>query len=801
MPASYKIAVIGMACRFPGADDYRCFARNLREGVDSITRLSSESLLARGVPPERIDHPRYVPAYGTISDPDMFDAEFFDMSVADATAMDPQHRLFFMTAWHALEDAGYASPKLRNRAGVFGACTPISYVPASSDWLRHMIARSGDHLSMRLSFKLNMRGPSMTVATACSGSLVAVTQAVQALLMRQCDIALAGGASVQISDGGYFYQDGGILSPDGVCRAFDAKAAGTVPGDGVGVVVLKRLTDAIRDRDAIRAVICGYGVNNDGNDKVGYTAPSVSGQATAIAMAHTMADVRPDDIGYVEAHGTGTALGDPMEVAALREVFDAETPRHGCCALGTVKSSIGHLDAAAGIAGLIKTVLSLEQGTIFPSANVVTPNPAIGFDESAFHIPVACEPWPDNRTRRAGVSSFGIGGTNVHLVLEQAPEPPAAALRHGYWPLLVSAKNPESLRLQIQDLANTLTADTNLPDAAFTLAEGREAFSYRYAVAAGDAGQAVRLLRTAEADRPGAAEEITFDFPATARATPDLVRELTRWHPDFLAAWSQCEAAVPALGAEQWRKCDLATAQCAFQYALACLWAAHGIEPARVAASELGTAAAAAFTGEIAISQALRRVAAGTWDREPMVAGEQGDGAWISMADAGLVRVAGRGAPRHGDGVGAVVSALAAIWQAGVDVQFAPLFGEGGFQRIALPGYRFKTQRYWDASHEVQAASGTFTDPSATATDDTIAAQVRATWERALGVSPDSADADFYDAGGDSLAALELVAMLEERLGVRLEPEAVFADPTPGKLATRIRTLLTGNIAEDARQS
>ncbi|WP_435279819.1 type I polyketide synthase [Streptomyces sp. 1222.5] len=803
MPESHKIAVIGMACRFPGADDYRSFLQNLQKGADCITRMSRESLLAQGIPVQRLDDPRYVAARGKISDSDMFDNGFFEFSVSEATAMDPQHRLFLMTAWHALEDAGYAAPRLRAQAGVFGACGRNFYAPVTTNELKEIVNREDDHLSTRLSFKLNMRGPSMTVSTACSSSLVAVTQAAQALLMRQCDIALAGGTVIDFPEEGYVFREGSILSPDGFCRAFDSKAAGTVMGDGAGVVVLKRLPDAIKDGDMIRAIISGCGLNNDGKDKIGYTAPSISGQVGAITMAHSIADVKPSDIGYVEAHGTGTALGDVVEVAALREVFDAETSP-GSCALGSVKSSIGHLGEAAGVAGLIKTVLSLEQGVIFPSAHVETPNPALGLEESAFHVPTVCEPWPDARRRRAGVSSFGVGGTNVHLVLEQAPERPEPPVRNGYWPLLVSAKNPESLRLQVQELAEALDTDADLPDAAFTLVAGREAFKYRYAVTASDVGQAARLLRTAEPEPPRAPLEITFNFPATGGASSTLIQELAGRHPEFHAAWNQCEAAVPTLRAERWHESDLAAAQCAFQYALARLWAAHGIEPTRIVASGLGTIAAAAFTGEIDISQALRRIAAGAWDERTACVGQPRDDVRISMTEAVSVQVDGREVPHHGDGAGAVVAALAAIWQMGADVQFAPLFSGGGFRRVLLPSYRFQTQRYWDPHYEepepqpsathrgaADAHGGGVADPS----DDTIAAHVMAAWETALGEAPSSADADFYDAGGDSLSAVELVAQIEERLGVQLELEAVFSEPTPDQIAAQVRALLPRNAS------
>ncbi|MFI6348027.1 beta-ketoacyl synthase N-terminal-like domain-containing protein [Streptomyces sp. NPDC050560] len=815
---SYKIAVVGMACRFPGADDCRRYARNLREGGDHITRISRETLLSRGVPAARVDHARYVPARGAIDGFDLFDNEFFAISPADATAMDPQHRLFFMTAWHALEDAGHAAPRLRARAGVFGACSRNSYATSPAEDVRSLINDAGDHLSTRLSYKLNLHGPSMTVSTACSSSLVAVTQAVQALLLGQCDLALAGGASLKVPVEGYVFREGSILSPDGYCRAFDAKAAGTVPGDGAGVVVLRRLDEAVRAGDTIRAVISGFGLTNDGSDKVGYSAPSIAGQAAAITAAHTMADVGPADIGYLEAHGTGTVLGDAVEVTALREVFDA-VPRERSCALGTVKSSIGHLDATSGVAGLIKAVLSVEQGVIYPHARTQTPHPELDLNKSPFHVPAVCEPWPANRRRRAGVSSFGVGGTNVHLVVEQAPEPPASPSRQGYWPLLVSAKNPESLRLQIQDLAECLSSSVGLADAAYTLAEGREAFSHRYAVLARDADQAARLLRAAEAG-PGAAtasaRRALFEFPAASDVTPALVRELARGHAAFRAAWGVWEAAAPGWEADRWNERDRPVATCAFQYALACLWAAYGVEPRRVAAYGLGATAAAAFTGEITVEEAARLVAAGTGARTPGGSVEPGgpvesggpvDGLRISMAAPGRVRVDGAAVPPPPAGADVIMATLTALWQAGADVRFGPLFAGGGFRRVPLPGYRFRARRHWAVRPQAAAAgessagsgrTGTPADSGAgqDTSDEVILGHVMDVWEEVLGSRPDSADADFYDAGGDSLAATELVAGIEERLDVPLGSDTVFSDPTPGALAGRIRSLLSADGAQ-----
>jgi acyl transferase domain-containing protein len=804
---SYKIAVVGLACRFPGANDYRRYAQNLRDGGDFITRLSRETLLSRGVSAARIDHPRYVPARGVIDDFDMFDSEFFALTSADATAMDPQHRMFFMAAWHALEDAGAASPPRRARAGVFGACSGNSYATAPADDVRDVISTGAEHLSTRLSYKLNMRGPSMTVSTACSSSLVAVTQAIQSLVMRQCDLALAGGASLRCPVEGYMYKEGSILSPDGFCRAFDVNAAGTVPGDGVGVVVLKRLDDAVQHGDTIRAIISGFGLNNDGGDKVGYSAPSIPGQVAAIAAAHTMADVHPSDIGYVEAHGTGTVLGDAVEVAALREVFDARG-HDGSCALGSVKSSVGHLNAASGVAGLIKTVLSLEQSLIFPSAHVEAPHPELHTDDSPFHVSTTCKSWPLDRQRRAGVSSFGVGGTNVHLVVEAAPEPRARTARRGYWPVLISAKNPESLRLQIDDVVADLGRDIDLADAAYTLAEGREAFPYRYAVAARNAHHAIELLRTAEFGGTGSDRTLTFEFPDTTSAKAGLVRDLSARHAAFRFAWESCEASIPALNPGQWHECDPASLTCAIEYSLASLWSAHGIIPTQVTGSGVGAAPAYAFTGELSLDEALGRAAHINGDTPPS-SSDRDMGIWISMAAPGEVRVDGMKVARL-DGADGVIAGLGAIWQAGANVRLGPLFAEGRFRRVPLSGYRFRAQRYWVATTELPLAGVSPTEGDAPNSADnlggprsydTILRHVMASWEQVLGDVPGWGDADFYDAGGDSLAAIELAELLQERLNVDVETDTVFSHPTPSALAQRITALMSYAPSENPARS
>jgi len=433
------IAIVGMAGRFPGAPDVETFWQNLRDGVEGVSTFSREDLLRAGVDPELVRNPQYVAARAIVEDTALFDAAFFGINPREAEVIDPQHRVFLECAWEALENAGCEAKGYAGSIGVYAGVGLNSYLLTSLlsnpeiiqtvGAYQMMLASDKDFLTTRVSYKLNLRGPSVDLQTACSTSLVAVQFACQGLLTRQCDVALAGGVSLLVPQRtGYLYQPGMILSPDGHCRVFDADAHGTVPGEGVGIVVLRRLADALADRDCIRAVIRGAAVNNDGSMKVGYTAPSVDGQAEVIAHAQAIAGIEPDTVSYVEAHGTATELGDPIEIAALTRAFQSRTQARGFCAIGSVKSNVGHLDAAAGVTGLIKTVLALEHGFLPPSLHFSRPNPQIDFGNSPFFVNAALRPWPREASpRRAGVSSFGIGGTNAHVVLEEAPPRPAQA--------------------------------------------------------------------------------------------------------------------------------------------------------------------------------------------------------------------------------------------------------------------------------------------------------------------------------------------------------------------------------------
>jgi acyl transferase domain-containing protein len=494
-----EIAVVGMAGRFPGAGNLAEYWRNLRDGVEGVLTLSARELAALGVPEVLRADPRYVPRTAQMPGVDRFDAPFFGIGDQEAEILDPQQRIALELAWEALESAGY-DPEAeagRRSIGVFAGASLSTYLlfnliagltpDVGVDPLEMLTGNSGDSLATRISYKLNLKGPSFTVQSACSTSLLAVHLAAASLQNDECDLALAGAVSIKVNLlAGYLFHEGGVQSPSGRCRAFDAGADGMFFGNGGGMVLLKRLSDALDDGDPVRAVIRGSAVNNDGKLKVGYSAPSVEGQAEVLTEAWSAAGIDPATLSYLEAHGTGTRMGDSIEVQALSRAFRPHTSRRGFCALGAVKSSIGHLDVASGIAGLIKTVLALEHRQIPPTLNVAEPSPEIDFAASPVRLATALEDWPaaGDAPRRAGVSSFGFGGTNVHLVVEEAPSLPAAPSRKAAAVLLLSARSAAALERATDALADHLAAhpELSLADVAFTLQTGRRRFAHRRAL-------------------------------------------------------------------------------------------------------------------------------------------------------------------------------------------------------------------------------------------------------------------------------------------------------------------------------
>lgn len=489
-----SVAIIGMAGRFPGARNMDEFWQNLCNGVESVRFFNHEELVQMGIDRHLLDNPRFIAADAILEGMDQFDAAFFDYSAREAEIMDPQHRLFLESAYEALESAGYNSELYDGRIAVYAGANLSGYMirnlysnpglVENIGTFKIMLANGQDFLATKVSYKMNLMGPSVNVNTLCSSSMVAVHYACQNLLNYGCDIALAGGVSFQVSrNEAFFYQEGGIGSSDGHCRAFDSKANGTVSGSGLAVVILKRLEDAIADGDHIHAVILGTGINNDGSSKNSYTAPNVDGQAECIAEAIAMSGVNPETITYIEAHGTGTNLGDPIEIAALTKAFRAYTKKKQFCGIGSVKTNIGHLVNAGGLASLVKTVLSMEHRILPPSLNFEEPNPRIDFANSPFYVNTRPAKWEtEGFPLRAGVSSFGIGGTNTHAILEEAPyvEPSLDSSRQ--WQLItLSARTDTALDKMTGNLANYVkkSQGTSLADIAFTLHAGRRNFNHR----------------------------------------------------------------------------------------------------------------------------------------------------------------------------------------------------------------------------------------------------------------------------------------------------------------------------------
>jgi phthiocerol/phenolphthiocerol synthesis type-I polyketide synthase E len=659
IPGARDVAVVGMAGRFPGARDLGQLWRNLRDGVESVSRLSAEELLAAGVEPELLAHPRYVRVASLLDGVEEFDAPFFGYSAHEAELMDPQQRLFLEQAWEALEDAGHVPGSFDGLIGIYAGVAWNTYLLcnlashpelfAGGGGFQVFITNDKDFMPTRVSYKLDLKGPSVVVQTSCSTSLVATHLACLSLLNYECDMALAGGMTVRVPQRhGYLYLEGGLASPDGHCRAFDAAAAGTVFGSGAGVVVLRRLADALADGDRVRAVIKGSAINNDGSLKVSYTAPSVEGQSEVIAAAQAMAGVDPETIGYVEAHGTATALGDPVEVAALTRVFRARTAKRGFCALGSIKSNFGHLDAAAGVAGLIKTVLALEHRQLPPSLHFARPNPDIDFAASPFYVNAALADWRrEGAPRRAGVSSFGVGGTNAHVVVEEAPEPAPAAPARPWQLLVLSARSEPALDAATDRLVAWLRDqppgwqdDAGLADVAYTLRAGRVVFRHRrMLVCAGDAAPAAvagLLHGRAPAEVLSAADEedprsrpVAFLLPGQGAQHVGMGRGLYAEEAAFRDAIDRCaELLLPHLGCDLRRvlwpppdeeeeagrrllRTDLAQpALFAVEYALARQWMAWGVEPRALLGHSAGELAAACLAGVFSLADAAALVAA-----------------------------------------------------------------------------------------------------------------------------------------------------------------------------------------------
>jgi acyl transferase domain-containing protein len=643
---STDIAIIGMAGRFPGAPDVDAFWQNLCNGVESVRFSTAEQLKSLGMAASQIEDPRFVRASSFLEDVEWFDAPFFNISPREAELMDPQHRVFLECAWEALEHAGYAGDSCEGSVGVYGGATINTYLLCnlaraldleSLDLVQLNVGNSHDFLTTRVSYKLNLRGPSQNIQSACSTSLVAVHHACQSILHGECDMALAGGVSINLKlRHGYNHVERGMASPDGHCRAFDKNAQGTIFGSGVGIVVLKKRQAAIRDGDHIYAVIKGSAVNNDGSMKVGYTAPGVNGQAAVIREALANAGVEPQTIGYVEAHGTGTALGDPIEIQALAKAFRTAGGKN-TCGIGSVKTNIGHLDAAAGVTGLIKTVLALKNKQIPATLHFESPNPEIEFESTPFYVVSKLTEWKTlHSARRAGVSAFGVGGTNAHVVLEEAGEVQPEATGRPWQLLMLSARSEAALQKSTDHLATYLrqAPEAEIADIAHTLQVGRRRFPYRRFALCSDLQSGWEALQTLDPERVHTAHvdrqdrPVALLLPGQGSQYVGMGNGLYQQEPVFRAIVDQCaellkpeleldlrEILYPADNKRE-ESADLLNqtwmtqpALFVIEYALARLLASWGIQPEAMIGHSIGEYVAACLADVMGLEDALSLVA------------------------------------------------------------------------------------------------------------------------------------------------------------------------------------------------
>ena len=775
------IAVIGMAARFAGADDVQQYWTNLVDGVESVSRPEP------AVQDDGSHDSRYVRAVAKVRDVEWFDADHFRVPPAEAVTTDPQQRVLLEVAAAALDDAGYSGER-DAVVGVFVGSGrndyfrefvgPTEAQAGRADDVRITLANEKDFLAPRLAFKLGLSGPAITVQTGCATSLSAVALACASLAAGDCDIALAGGVSLMMPDvDGYTYAEGGILSADGRCRAFDAEASGTIPGSGAGIVVLRRDADAQTHRDCRRAVIRGWAVNNDGGSRAGFTVPNIAGQEEVIHTALRRAGLTPDQVGYVEAHGTGTAIGDPVEFEALRRVFATPGRAPGTLTLGAVKPNIGHTDAAAGVAGLIKATMAVESATLPGTLHFRTPNPEIDLASTPFTISSESRPWETDGTRTAGVSSFGLGGSNAHVVLESVAAGQASATLRPRQVLALSARTDDELDRMRERLSDRLAGMSSLDlpalaDTTYTLAVGRPRFARRWAAVVGDRAEALELLR----------------------APSEPARPVTRWSlaihgtPEELAGMGgRLLATEPLLGP--------ALAELTAGPALGERDGLAGLAPHR--------AGALAALGIVSILRRLgltfSRMDAPDWagpavkwltdggDPEALAAALD---ACTGGADAGSVR----------ERVGQVLigpefdltEVVAAAWRAGVAVDWSAYYGNESRARIPLPTYPFTRRRFWLERPQVQPnPAGREPQTSDRADTVDITDYVEKVWREVLGVQHVPHDAHFVDdLGGDSLYAVEVGARLNEAFSIDLPVDLPFIAPTVAATADFVEKTL-----------
>lgn len=831
------IAVVGLSCRFPGANNASEFWQNLVNGVEGIQTFSDTEMIADGEPSYNISHANYVARKGLIDNPVSFDAQFFNYSPREAEMIDPQQRIFLEEAYHTLEDAGYADLSTPQNIGVYGSVSFNLYtdnlrdhIHASKGITQYQIitGNGADFLCTRIAYKLNLSGPAITVQTACSSSLVAVERACADIRAGMCKMALAGGASLisGVNKSGYQYREGMIFSPDGHCRTFDYLAKGTVPSQGVGMVLLKPLKQALRDHDTIRAVVKGAAINNDGNDKVGFTAPSTNGQKDVIRAAQKQANIDPSTISYIEAHGTATPMGDPIEIAALTLAFsESKQAAKGKCAIGSVKSNLGHCDAAAGIAGFIKTVLCLEHKMLVPSLHYTRSNPAIDFQHSPFQVNTELSAWPKRgkTPRRAGVSAFGIGGTNAHVVLEEAPELPARKETPlaAWYCLPVSASTESSLQSNTDNLMQFLQAsETSIEDISYTFQVGRHGNKLRkFAVISPSQEISETVFMGKLPHFPDSESTICFYFGSDISGDAlDAYRDFNRDVPAFHTQLNEVLTALPDSSqnvVKEWlQQTDNTTVLAVLQaqliafineLALARMLSKFGWHPAAVTGQQFGLVTAACFSGILPVNDGIALLfgdenaaieavtqldtsqgSAAIFGHDAPELKQHHQFTFVQKTKDTINRLATAIRPQNQSSAAIeLYQLLGSIWCVGNNVIWRSLYPESRPQRVVAPHYAFENSIYYIEKIQSDTVE-TSVDRNAAKLE--VQNKIAQIWETQCEVTDIQPDQNLSDLGAGSLMALNIIDTMNEEFGTSLSASVMYEAPTLAELAERIYT-------------
>lgn len=799
------IAVIGIDCKFPGAKNKNEYWELLKNGVEAVKNIVKESS------EENSKNSNHIKMGARVDDIDKFDAEFFNINPIEAKFMDPQHRLFLQSAWNAIEDAGYNVEKINCSVGVFagvGISTYLIYnvLPMAiqkNNLEKYKVAilhgNSSDYLATRVSYKLNFKGPSMVVQTACSSSLTAISLACRSLLTYECDMALSGGVSINVlQDEGYLYNPGEILSSSGHCRPFDEGADGTVFGGGVGTVTLKRYEDAIEDGDYIYAIIRGTAINNDGNDKVSYMAPSVNGQANVIKDAIDFANISPKTISYIEAHGTGTKIGDPIEVNALKEIMPYEGKKY--CSIGSVKGNIGHSIAASGIAGLIKVILSLEKGYLCPSINCENVNKELGLENSVFEINREFKKWEKiYGVRRAGVSSFGMGGSNVHMILEGYDfETPKRKNSNQLKALKLSAKTYDSLLSIKKNLGIYLTNNNvNDDDLLFTYNLNRKDFKCRESFIYRSQSELIEKLNASELNQSlYEKKDLVMSFENFDLSKMDLFKDMYENIEIFKNTINTCAEVLNHKGinlihilsnesANGINDTDKLPIRIALGFCFAKTMKELGSEFKLEVANKLYTDLEKAINNDDISFDDLLMMHTDEQQEESL------EYEVSKREETGYINVNSEKNQFIINSYSSFLNLISNLWMSGYDIRFEELYDYKNAVKKPFPSYEFDRKSYWiDSKYDNYGESVKEIEINE---DDIknrdISKIVKQYWSKFLGIKEIEEDENFFELGGHSLLAIQIITEIEELFKISIPLEDVLIEPTIGNMSNIIRKI------------